>query len=693
MRIHAVTAPLIICVLGVTAHTSTRAEFTDVTAQAGIAWKHVSGAEGAHHLPETVGGGGAFLDHDGDGDLDLFLVNGGTWENGAVGIGARSALYRNDGDGSFTDTTDDAGLGHRGHYGQGVATGDYDNDGAVDVYVTNFGANTLYHNEGDGSFTDVTLDAGVGDPLWSSSAAFVDYDMDGLLDLYVVNYLRYSLDAEYPPCGEPNLPTYCHPSLFEGAPDRLYRNNGDGTFEDVSGASGVGGIKGLFRGKGLGVVASDLNDDGAPDLYIANDDTPNDLFLNRGDGTFVEAGLLAGCAYSFDGVAQAGMGVDAGDYDGDGLLDIFVTNLSYETNALYRNNGDGTFTDSIYEAGLGQASALDVGFGAGFVDYDNDGALDIFVANGHVLDTVERTSDVLTYAQPDRLFRNDGFGVFEDVSEASGAYFATRGVSRGAIFGDYDNDGDTDIVVCRSNGPVSLLRNDVDAGNWLRFRLRGRLSARDGFGARVTVTAGGRTLVREARAAWSYMSANDPRVLVGLGDATRAERVVVRWPSGVTQTLTDIPANREMLVAEVEADGHVVATDVDARDARGRTPLMNAAARGHASVARSLIRHGADVDARDHKAATPLIHAARAGRGLGVVRALAKAGADLDAVTLVGESALMYAAEAGSVEAVVALLDAGADRGLEDTEGRTARDFAEAAGHEPVASALDRWAE
>ena len=689
MRSTSAAVLALVCLLHAICVAETSVTFTDVTAEAGISWRHVSGAQGAHHLPETVGGGGAFLDIDGDGDLDLYLVNGRAWTSEEGDPSTRSALYRNDGDGSFTDATVDVGLGHEGHYGQGVATGDYDNDGDVDIYVTNFGPNTLYRNDGDGSFTDVTERAAVGDPLWSSSAAFLDLDIDGLPDLYVVNYLRYELDGAYPRCGEPGLPAYCHPSLFEGAPDRLYRSNGDGTFSDVSEASGVGGIEGLFLGKGLGVVASDLNNDGAPDLYIANDDTPNGLFYNNGDGTFTDIALTAGCAYSFDGVAQAGMGVDAGDYDGDGLFDILVTNLSYETNALYHNNGDGTFTDAIYEAGMGQASYLDVGFGAGFVDVDNDGALDIFVANGHVLDTVDHTSDVLTYAQPDRLFRNDGAGAFTDVSRASGEHFATASVGRGAIFGDYDNDGDTDTVVCRSNGPVSLLRNDSDGGNWLRLRLRGVIGARDGAGARITVTVGDRVLVREARTASSYMSANDPRVLVGLGEAAVADRVEVRWPTGVTQMLTRVAANQEILVVETGARGHPATTDIDARDLRGRTPLMNAVARGHVAVARGLLRHGADIEARDRKGATALIHAAHAGRRPEIVRALLDAGAEANAVTLDGESALMYAAAAGRVGAVSQLLDAGADATLADARGRTARALASAAGHADVLTALD----
>ena len=359
---------------------STAIQFADVTEEAGIDFRHINGAEGAYHLPETLGAGGAFFDADNDGNLDLYLVNSGYWEESSPADDALSALYRNKGDGTFTDITTTAGVDNRGNYGQGAACADYDNDGDVDLYVTNFGANVLYRNNGDGTFTDVTAAANVGDPAWSSSACFLDYNRDGHLDLFVVNYLVYSLDVPYLPCGEEGgAQTYCHPSLFEGAPDTLYRNNTDGTFTDVSEESGVGGIGGLFHGKGLGVVSADFNNDGAPDLYVANDDTRNDFFYNNGDGTFSEISLLAGCAYSFNGVAQAGMGVTAGDYNGDGLQDIFVTNLSYETNALYRNNGDGTFTDVIYETHLGKESYLFVGFGTGFLDADNDGALDLFV--------------------------------------------------------------------------------------------------------------------------------------------------------------------------------------------------------------------------------------------------------------------------------------------------------------------------
>ena len=555
---------------------SANVQFIDVTKEAGIDFRHVNGAEGDYHLPETLGAGGAFFDADNDGDLDIYLVNSGNWP-GSAAAQKHSALYQNNGDGTFTDITAAAGVGNLGNYGQGVAGADYDNDGDTDIYVTNFGPDVLYRNNGDGTFTDITAHAGIGDAAWSSSACFLDYDRDGHLDLFVVNYLHYSLDAVYRPCGEGETRTYCHPSLFEGAPDRLYRNNGDGTFTDVSQEAGVGNIGGMFHGKGLGVVSADFNNDGAPDLYVANDDTRNDFFYNNGDGTFSEISLLAGCAYSFNGVAQAGMGIAAGDYNGDGALDIFVTNLSYETNALYRNNGDGTFTDVIYEARLGKESYLYVGFGTGFLDVDNDGWLDVFVANGHIIDNIAETHDVLTYAQPNQLFRNKGDGTFQEISETAGPYFQRAQVSRGSIFGDYDNDGDVDILVTQSNGPATLLRNENgNKQNWLRIKPVGTVSNRDGIGARVLLTIGEMARdrpspyglqademepdepsfddltqqIRDVNPGASYLSSHDARLHFGLGENTNVNRVEIRWPSGVVEVYENLPVNQEHVLTE-----------------------------------------------------------------------------------------------------------------------------------------------
>ena len=521
--------------------------FTDVTDSAGIHFRHTDGATGAFLMPETLGAGGAFLDVDNDSYLDLYLVNSA----------ASSMLFRNNGDGTFTDVTAAAAVSNQGRYGHGVACGDYDNDGYVDIYVTNFGANRLYHNNGDGTFTDVTAQAGVGDPRWSSSATFFDYNSDGALDLYVVNYITFSSDT--PICLEnatipfirgvgatEKVRGYCHPKHFEGAPDRLYRNNGDGTFTDTTAAANIRDPGGRFLGKGLGVVAADFDADGNPDLYVANDDTPNYLFYNKGDGTFAEIAILTGCAYSAEGTAQAGMGVDAGDYNRDGFLDLFVTNFSYETNTLYRNNGDGTFTDVSYRAQLGEASYLFLGFGTGFFDPDNDGDLDIFVANGHIFPNVERTTDVLFYEQPNHLYWNRGDGTFAETQ-----FEGQAAVSRGTLFGDYDNDGDTDLLITQLNAGATLLRNENRTGNnYLRLKLIGTRSNRDGIGARVTLTCGAESDTREVRRGYSYLSSNDPRVLFGLGDQKVVDRLQIRWQNGVVQTLENLVANQELVVTE-----------------------------------------------------------------------------------------------------------------------------------------------
>ena len=522
--------------------------FTDATAEAGIHFSHTNGARGDYHFPETLGSGGAFIDYDSDGDLDLYLVNSGNWPNSQLPQSATSVFYENNGDGTFRDVTSMTGAKNAGNYGHGVACADYDNDGDTDLYITNFGRNVLYRNNGDGTFTDVTKAAGVGDPLWSSSATFVDADRDGYLDLYVVNYVQYSLEALYPPCTDNGVRGYCHPKYYQGAPDRLYRNNGDGTFTDVTKASGINDPGGPFHGKGLGVVAADFDKDGWPDLYVANDDTPNYLFYNKGDGTFAEIGVLAGCAYSVDGIAQGGMGVDVGDYNGNGFLDIFVTNFSYETNTLYQNNGDGTFTDVSYKAHIGEESYLLLGFGTGFLDYDNDGHLDLFVANGHIFEHVEQMTDMITYPQPNQLFRNAGKNTFTET-----AFEPILRVSRGAIFGDYDNDGDVDIVTTNLNGKARLWRNEWgNRRNWLRIKTVGTTSNRDGIGAQVTVTAGDDTQLREVRTGYSYLCSNDPRVFFGMSDQDTVASVKIRWPSGIVQSVENVPVNQEIVITEGE---------------------------------------------------------------------------------------------------------------------------------------------
>ena len=684
---------------------STAIQFVDVTEEAGINFRHVNGAEGAYHLPETLGAGGAFFDVDNDGLLDIYLVNSGYWNKPPSAKQAISALYRNNRDGTFTDITKTARVANLGNYGQGTACADYDNDGNVDLYVTNFGTNVLYRNNGDGTFTDVTVSAGVGDPGWSSSACFLDYNSDGHLDLFVVNYLVYSLDVTYLPCEDGGTHTYCHPSLFEGAPDRLYRNNGDGTFTDVSQESGVGGIGGMFHGKGLGVVSADFNNDGAPDLYVANDDTRNDFFYNNGDGTFSEISLLAGCAYSFNGVAQAGMGVTVGDYNNDSWLDIFVTNLSYETNALYRNNGDGTFTDVIYEAHLGKESYLYVGFGTGFLDADSDGWLDLFIANGHIIDNIGDTHDILTYRQPDQLFRNNGDGTFQEISNSAGDYFQHPAVSRGTIFGDYDNDGDVDMLVTQNNGPVTLLRNETETqNNWVSIKTVGVVSNRDGIGTRLTMTAGGHTQMREVNPGSSYMSTHDARCYFGLEPNTTVDRLELRWQSGVVQIFENLPANQEHIISEFSDTpedrlfkavwtGDVATLrgmniDVSLKDVVGRTPLRIAAEKGDLDVATFLIEKGADVNITDANGNTPLIFIINKTGNLEITERLLEKGAAVNTQNRSGETALMYAAWRGHINIVRFLLENRADATLRNRQGDTALTLAESKGHLEIVGML-----
>ena len=672
--------------------------FVDVTAAAGINFRHINGAEGAYHLPETLGAGGAFFDADSDGDLDIYLVNSGYWKDSLSTDEALSVLYRNNGDSTFTDITTTAGVGNRGNYGQGATCADYDNDGDVDLYVTNFGVNVLYRNNGDGTFTDVTAHAGVGDPAWSSSACFLDYNRDGHLDLFIANYLVYAADVPYRPCGEDGVQTYCHPSLYEGAPDTLYRNNGDGSFTDVSHEAGIGGIGGLFHGKGLGVLSADFNNDGVPDLYVANDDTRNDFFYNNGDGTFSEISLLAGCAYSFNGVAQAGMGVATDDYNGDGWLDIFVTNLSYETNALYRNNGDGTFTDVIYEAHLGKESYLFVGFGTGFLDADNDGWRDIFIANGHIIDNIEDTHDILTYRQRDQIFRNQQDGTFQEVSSNAGNYFQSTAVSRGALFGDYDNDGDVDILVTQSNGPVTLLRNETGTEhNWVRIKTVGVVSNRDGTGTRVTLTAGGHTQIQEINRGASYLSSHDGRLHFGLGTHTVVDRLEVRWQSGVVQVFEGLRMNQEHIIYEFSdtpedklfkaawtgdiTNLHNTTADVNSKDVLGRMPLHIAAEKGYADIVMFLVENGADVNFTDANGNTPLIFIIHKTGNLEITKRLIAKGAIVNTQNRTGETALMYAAWRGHSEIVEFLIEHHADATLKNRQGDTALTLAKSKGH------------
>ena len=531
----------------VSPHAQTPLQFVDVTEAAGITFKHVNGESGRLYYLETMGSGAAFLDYDNDGDLDLYIVNSAVLPGFVADTPPMNVLYRNDGARGFTDVTSEAGVGHPG-YGMGCGTADYDNDGDPDLYVTNFGENVLYRNNGDGTFTDVTVYAGVDDrDRWSSSCAFVDYDQDGNLDLYVVNYLDYDIVEDGKWYDTNGKRIFSNPRVYKGVSDTLYSNNGDGTFTDVTQRAGVYND----TGKGLGVTCGDYDNDGHIDIYVANDTTPNFLYRNMGDGTFMDLGVITGVAYNEDGVAEGGMGVDFGDYDNDGSLDIFVTNFSHETNTLYRNSSSDIFIDATYIAHLGDPSFLKLGFGTKFFDADNDGDLDLFVANGHVYSTVESQSDTLEYAQTNQLFLNIGESSFLDVSERGGAYFSRKRVSRGTAFGDYDNDGDTDIFVVNLNQKAVLLRNNGGNGNnWLKIKTVGVKSNRDGIGARIKVVTRSRTQIREVQAGSSYLSGHDLRLIFGLGTDTEATEVKITWPSGLEQTLAEVEANSFLIITE-----------------------------------------------------------------------------------------------------------------------------------------------
>ncbi len=520
-------------------------QFVDVTAEAGIDFRHQNFATAAKHLPETMGSGAAFLDFDQDGWLDVYLVNGAPLTGRRDDI-PDNRLYRNLGNGRFADVTEKSGLDDRS-YGMGVAVGDYDNDGRPDLYLTNYGPNRLFRNLGNGSFEDVTARAGVEDPRWSASAGFFDYDKDGHLDLYVTNYLDYPLENPIE-CSDYEMKerSYCHPHHFSGVADSLFRNNGDGTFSDVSQSASIA----QADGKGLGVVLADLDADGWPDIYVANDSVGNFLFRNRGDGTFEDLSLPSATGYNGDGKPEAGMGVDAGDIDGDGLPDLFVTNLDFESNTLYRNQGNLWFEDQTNRRGLGQPSFLRVGFGTLLIDIDNDGDLDAFIANGHILDNVSSSRPFLSYPQANQLYENRG-GSFEEISNRSGSGLSPKTVSRGLAVGDYDNDGDLDLLVSNCNQPAQLLRNEGgNRHNWLSLNLRGSKSNRDGFGVRVRVRVGSSWGVYQKMGGASYLSAHSPRMHIGLGSASQADEIEIQWPGRLRQKLENVSANQRIEVKE-----------------------------------------------------------------------------------------------------------------------------------------------
>lgn len=555
--------------------------FTDMTERLGIHWQHINGATPDKYLIETMGGGGAFLDYNQDGRLDIFLVQSGCHQFSVNCKPGRNALYRQNADGTFTDVAEAAGVANSGVYGMGIAVGDYDNDGYPDIYVTGFPHNVLYHNNRNGTFTDVTAKAGVAAGGWSTSAAFFDYNHDGLPDLYVGRYLDWDYSKNVF-CGDrsPGRRSYCHPDEFKCATSRLFRNNGNGTFTDVSDGSGIG----KACGKALGVVAFDFNGDGWTDLYVANDAVPNFLFRNNGDGTFTETALLAEVALGYSGKPQSGMGTDAADFDGDGKPDLFVTNIDNEPNNLFHNNGDETFSDVTVEQNLGTVALQTSGFGTRFLDFDNDGRLDIAVLNGHVLDNIHLFHETVSFAERPFLLHNIGNRFLEE-GASHGNAFQKAYVGRALATGDFDNDGDTDLLWITNGGPPVLLRNDGGNRNsWIGFELVGQASGRDAVGAVVSVTAGGRRQVRQKVGGASYLAAHDPRLLFGLGDARAAERVEIRWPSGAVSSLENVPARQYVRIQEPSPSEprdlawgllwwqFVVSRAREAYDARGRGP-------------------------------------------------------------------------------------------------------------------------
>jgi hypothetical protein len=524
-------------------------QFTNVQPSTGITWRQDGTPTEEKNYIETMGTGLAWIDFDQDGLLDLYFVQSAETEWYKPPQPIRSALYRSNGDGTFTDVTERAGVGAEGLYGQGVAVGDYDNDGFPDLYVMGYGRAILYRNNGDGTFTDVTAKAKVaneGD--WGASGAFFDYDKDGQLDLVIANYIIWSADNNLW-CGDkrPGYRAYCHPDNYTGQRIRLYRNNGDGTFTDVSKASGLGEPE----AKGLGVVTVDANNDGWPDVFIANDTWPNFLFLNNGDGTFRDVSFSSGVAASEDGKYEAGMGTDAADIDNDGWFDFYVTHLDFELNRLYRNNHDETWDDVTWPSGLGNKAVLMSGVSMKFLDYDNDGWVDIFQVNGAMLDNIHLYHAEVNYEEAKLMFRNLGGGRFDKISELLGADFMRPIAGRGLAVGDFDNDGDLDAAIVVRDGLPEVLRNDGgNAHNWLMVKLVGTKSNRDGNGARLKLVSEGFTQHGYAKGGMSYMSAHDLRIHFGLGKRRKIELLEIAWPSGHVDKLTDVPINQILTVKE-----------------------------------------------------------------------------------------------------------------------------------------------
>lgn len=522
-----------------------------MTADSGIeTFDGLQGSVGKEHIIEVMGGGVAFLDYDADGILDILLVRGSTIDEFEQGGSAMCALYRGHGDGTFEDVTAEAGLTRRG-WGQGVAVGDYDSDGALDLFLTGYASNALYRNRGDGTFEEVSSDAGIAPSPWSLGASFADIDKDGDLDLYVSNYLAYPLDRlpkRDANCNYRGFGVFCGPRGLTGLRDSLYLNDGSGRFRDVAAERSIDDDR-LY---GLGVLVADYNNDSWPDIFVANDLTSNLYYQNNGDGTFEELSVLMGAAFSPDGVEEGSMGVDVADVDHDGWLDLYYTNSSYESNSLLVNNGDGSFTNLTDSGGHGRSTHLHVGWGVSFGDLDNDTREDLFVVNGHLYPEADEFEMGLKYEQRWLVFMNRDGRQFMEQGEQLG--LTERYKSRGLALGDYDNDGDIDAVINNLDGPPTLLRNEGgSAGRWLLVDVRGARD-RSAIGARVSVTVADLTQLREVRSSASYLSANDLRVHFGLGNSDRVESVTVRWPSGTERTIRDVATGQVIVVKEPEAN-------------------------------------------------------------------------------------------------------------------------------------------
>jgi enediyne biosynthesis protein E4 len=528
-------------------------QFRDVTAGSGIHFHHERAASDQKLYTETMGAGVAWIDYNQDGFLDAFFVNSGYTPFFHPEKAPQPALYRNNGDGTFTDVTEQAGIHTDGTFFFGVAVADFDNDGFPDIYMTGYRHSVLYHNNGNGTFTDVTAKAGVGDDgAWATAAGWFDYDRDGKLDLLVTNYVQF--DEDHPvSCGQnkPGYRAYCHPDSFSGTSPRLFHNNGDGTFSDVTKKAGLVNKD----GKSLAMVLADLNNDGWPDIFIANDTQRNFLYLNNGDGTFRDVSYTSGAGFSEDGKPEAGMSADAADVRNTGLYDLYVSHLDFELNRYYRNNGDGTFTDATISSGLGQTNYRNSSFGARFFDFDNDGWRDLLVTNGHILDNIALYHPGVTYAEERKLYRNLGNGKFADVTSTQDAAFRAPRVGRGLAVGDYDNDGWLDFLVSDNGEDAQLFRNEggspaAQKNHWLEVHLIGTKSNRDGIGAALKLTAGDFTSYDQAKDGMSYCSAQDPRIHFGLGAHAKIDTLEINWPSGAHEVIRDIASDQIVTIQE-----------------------------------------------------------------------------------------------------------------------------------------------